>query len=322
MAAILVVVGAGARSARAQPPPAPTASDPLVAARSLFAEALVDEEAGRLADALDKFRRVRAVRDTAAVEYRIGTCQEGLGDPVGAFGTYRAARQLAGDDPQAADLARAASDRLQALGARIARLTLVLPGNAPPDIEVQVDDQPVPPAALADALPLAVGHHVVRAAAPGMAPFRSEIVLAEGAQVSIAVSLEAQAPAPPPPPPPAPAPGPSPLPGWLAIGGGVLLGSAASVLLILRHDDIAHLKDACPDGRCPASQRSELESTRNRALAEEPVALAFGVAGVVAAGVGAYLVVAARPPAGTAITTVGPFVAPGGGGVALGGVLR
>jgi hypothetical protein len=58
---------------------APAQSSDLDRARALFAEALSDQEAGRTAMALEKYRRVAEVRDTAQVEYRIGTCLEGLG---------------------------------------------------------------------------------------------------------------------------------------------------------------------------------------------------------------------------------------------------
>ena len=108
------------RPARWRPPrsPAarPTGPDPLAAARALFADALHDEEAGRFADALEKFERVRAVRDTASIEYRIGSCYEGLGQPAPAFRAYLAAQALGASDPQGADVSRAASDRLDALG--------------------------------------------------------------------------------------------------------------------------------------------------------------------------------------------------------------
>src|ERR1700733_8556393 len=66
-------------------------SGDLAAARALFAEALRDEEASRFPEALEKFRRVRAVRDTAAVEYRIGSCYEGLGRRAAAYDAFRRA---------------------------------------------------------------------------------------------------------------------------------------------------------------------------------------------------------------------------------------
>src|ERR1700733_11973829 len=82
--AYLPLMTGGARAqTHASPDP-----DPLAAARALFGEALVAEQAGRFAEALEKFERVRAVRDTASVEYRIGSCHEGLGEPAPAVRAY------------------------------------------------------------------------------------------------------------------------------------------------------------------------------------------------------------------------------------------
>ena len=54
-------------------------AEELAAARKLCTEALLDERDQRYEIALAKFQRVRDVKDTAAVRYRIGACQEGLG---------------------------------------------------------------------------------------------------------------------------------------------------------------------------------------------------------------------------------------------------
>src|SRR5579859_4223112 len=185
--------------ARAQPP-GPAAPDALAGARALFAEALRDEEAGRFGEALEKFERVRAVRDTASIEYRIGSCYEGLGQPVPAYRAYLSAQTLGAGDPQAADVSHAAAVRSDALARKLARLTLIMPNPAPTDAEVRIDDGVV---ATADPIPLAPGRHVVAATASGAVPFRSEIALAVGAQVALTVVLEPPHAAPIEPPPPA-----------------------------------------------------------------------------------------------------------------------
>ena len=80
-ASSVLVDGSGARAQTA----GSTAPDPLAPARALFAQALRDQEAQRFSEALEKFQRVRAVRDTASIEYRIGACFEGLGQRPPAF---------------------------------------------------------------------------------------------------------------------------------------------------------------------------------------------------------------------------------------------
>jgi hypothetical protein len=242
-----------------------------VAARALFAEALQDEEAGRFAVALEKFERVRAVRDTASIEYRIASCHEGLGEPAEAYRAYDAAEALGRQDPQSADVVRAASARRDALAKQVAQLTLVTPSP--------------PPAAPREPRP--------------------------------APALET----------PAPGPGRSSLPGWLAIGGGAAFVAASAILLVVRADDIAALNRACPGGRCPpGADANELESTRTRALAEGPLAVACGVAGLAAAGIGLVLVESAHGQGGSAARVPAarwaPLVVPGGAGIALAGSFR
>jgi hypothetical protein len=305
-------------------------ADSLAGARVLFAEALHDEDAGRFADALAKFERVRAVRDTAPIEYRIGTCHEGLGELDKAFGAYTAAEALGANDPRSDDVVRAASERLQFLGKRVARLTILVPGG-PADAEVRIDDVVVPTSQLPGPLPLLPGRHAVRATSAGHVPFRSEIALAEGAVVSLTVDLPAQdanAPAPPmgndmkSPISRGSAGDGRPAAGWVAIGGAIALGAAASILFVLREDDIDELNRACPGGRCPVgADEQHLRAVRSRALVEGPVAVGCGVAGVAAAAVGIYLVVGARPSGSGAAVGLVPVGNGAGAMVAVTGAM-
>jgi len=302
----------GVSGARAQPAAAP--ADPLAPARALFAEALSDEQAHRFSDALQKFQRVGTVRDTASVEYRIGTCYEGLGQPLPAFDAYRKATVLGQSDPESVDVVAAAGDRLRALGKHLARLTLVLPSPAPTDVQIRVDD-----ASTSDStVPLEPGRHIVAVTAAGVAPYRSEVVLYEGAEASLPVSLA--------PLPSGPAQGGAPVEssagsartaGWISIAVGGALVATSAVLLVAQHDDISTLDRACPRGLCrPGASAPELESTRSRALVEGPTGVALGIAGIATAGVGAVLVLTAKG------MRVMALLAPDARGVALAGVFQ
>jgi hypothetical protein len=293
--------------------------DPLAAARALFADALHDEDAGRFGDALDKFMRVRVVRDTPSIEYRLGTCYEGLGEPVPAFRAYLAAQALGSGDSQSADVLRAASERLDALAKQVARLTLVAPTPTPPDLEVRVDDGLVAPGV--GPIPLAPGHHVVRATADGAAPFTRDTMLAPGEQASVTVTLD---PLPATAEPPASPSSRASTPGWLAIGGGVVLATASAILLVARHDAIAELNHACPGGLCPpGADANSLESTRSRALVEGPVGIACGVAAVALAALGVYEVASVPPSAKVGLRmAIAPTLTREGAGLALVGAYR
>jgi hypothetical protein len=303
-------------------PSGPAGPDALASARALFAEALRDEEAGRFGEALAKFERVLAVRDTASIEYRIGSCHEGLGEPVPAYRSYLTAQTLGASDPQGADVARAASDRMDVLSRQLARLTLIMPNPAPTDAEVRVDDGVV---TTGEPIPLMPGRHLVSATASGAAPFRSEIALAQGAQVALTVVL-----APPPPPVAAPIePPPVVQPKdsfavarWSTVGVGTGLMAVSAILLVARHNDISDLNQACANG-CPPDREGELESIRQRALTYGPVGVACGVAGIALVGAGIYWIASAHRPAATGQTvTVVPVFASGSAGIAFTGAMR
>jgi hypothetical protein len=314
--------------------PENSSADELAAARFLFAEALRDEEARLFAEALQKFQRVRAVRDTASIEYRIGSCHEGLGQVVAAYDAYRAATALGEGDARSADVVAAAAGRLQVLTRHVARLTLVPGEAAPADIEVRVDERVVARVALREAIALEPGHHVVTATANGATPFRSEIALTEGAEVSLTISLEprtisapdAAATSPVVPVVTVVPAGGSRTAGWIAVAGGGALLIGSAVLALVQQSEISKLNGECPGGACqPGSIPSDLESTRSRALAEGAVAIAIGVGGVVAAGVGAYLVFKADDRSSSphaSGTHILPLVGWGAGGIAVSGAFR
>jgi hypothetical protein len=309
--------------------------DELAAARALFGEALRDEEKNHFAAALEKFQRVAAVKETPPVRYRIGTCYEGLGRRAQAFASYQATVRLGESEPQSSDVVQAARARMDALSKRVARLTLTLASDAPPEAEVRIDGENV--GALRDAVPLEPGSHVVTASAPGRAPFRSELTLYEGAEASLAIPLDSAA-------PPAqttpvaetrtqtqavhdrgsgelvPASSWRTL-GWVAVAGGGALLVGSTVVLLVRHGDIAALNNDCPPptGICRVgSNPDDLTATRSRALAEGPIGVTLGAVGLVAAGLGVYLLVTSSPSA-SANAGIAPVALRDGGAIAAWG---
>ncbi|MBV9946000.1 MAG: hypothetical protein JOZ69_04040 [Myxococcales bacterium] len=300
-------LGPSSNGAAAEGRPSPSsdvAADRLAAARALFAEALRDEQGKRFGDALSKFERVREVRDTASVEYRVGACHEGLGERVRAYVAYRRAVEVGRGDPRSGEVVAAARDRLDALARQLALLTVVMPEGAPAGAEVRIDGAPVTADALTAPIPLAAGSHVVAASAPDRPPVRSEITLSEGATVSLTIDLDAKAGAAPV-PPETPAPdADAPLDagrrtaGWIALVGGGALVASTTILAALRAGDIATLNQSCPHGACPAdANRAELQSTHDRAVLEGPLAIGLGVAGAAALAAGAYFLATSTGPA-------------------------
>ncbi len=111
--------------------------------------------------------------------------------------------------------------------------------------------------------------------------------------------------------------------GFVALGTGGALLVTSGVVLLLRHNDIATLDDACNNGGvCPRSREAELTRVRSRAVTEGPVAAVLAAGGLVAAGVGVWLL-ASAPDARAASTrhrpVIGAFATPSSGGVDLAG---
>jgi hypothetical protein len=301
-----------ARSAEAQP------DGDLAAARRLFGEGLADEQAGRHAAALEKFTRVQAVRDTQAVRYRIATCLEALGRLRAALEAYTSSSVAASNDAESASIAKAAREKVEALGKRVARVVVTLAPGAPADATVKIDGEPVAANAIGTPIVVDPGAHEISASAGDAPPFHAQATVSEGAQTTVQVTLAAPRPPPtpePPPPPPLAPPTPRPAPstpppepapatpaasagdgttGIVLVASGAVLAVAGAGVLIARHSDIQSLEAQCPGGLCPISAESSLESTRNRALVEGPVGWTLGGAGLVVAGIGAYVLLTKR----------------------------
>jgi len=281
--------------------------DGLDAARKLFADALRDEENGDFVSALEKFGRVRSVRDTASIEYRVGTCYEGLGRPASALAAYESAIVLGEGEADSADVVRGARDRIHVVARRVARLTLRLSSLAPADSDVRIDDVPLSARERRASIPLDPGKHIVTATAAGALPYRGEINPSDGEEISMQIPLDPR-------PaaaaldasvrPEASAPATQMIPasretppahsaratiGWSALVGGGALIAASAVVLLVRDQQISDLSRSCPMGQCPrGANESALTGERSTALAEGPAGVAIGTVGLISAAVGAY----------------------------------
>jgi hypothetical protein len=305
------------------PTPPPRTEAELVAARQLFAEALRDEQDRRFEVALDRFRRVREVRDTASVEYRIATCLEGLGRLAEALAAYDDAIRMTEGDATAGDVAAGSRERIDALSRRVAHLHLTLSTHAAPDAELRVDGRPQ----AGGDIVLDPGSHRVEATATGAAPFRSDIALPEGGGLSLTVPLD---------PLPATAkaaPGDDERRmgerrsqatstatwGWVALSAGGVLVAASATSFILRERDIRTANRDCPGGGCLGEIDAEALSATNRARIEGPLGAGLGAAGVAAVALGVYLVVAS--PARASTISLVPMACRDGAGLELRGGL-
>jgi hypothetical protein len=301
--------------------------DALAAARRLFTEAVADEDAHRYETALEKFRRVDAVKETANVLYRIASCLDALGRRAEALSAYDSVVRLGAQDPSSVDAVQASRARAGQLEPSVARLSVVLPADAPPETEVRIDDAPVDRFSPGASVPLEPGRHTLRATAPGRAPFETAVQLATGGHVAITVTLQPEAPSAPSPPgapmsPPVqpsvqPSAGP-PVGAWVAfgVGGALAIGSVAS--FVLRSSNLATLDRDCNGTAsgalsCPSASADEVNGAHDAAKIEGPLGIGLGAGAVVALGVGTWLLLSGPSHDASALVVVPTLTAQGAG---------
>ncbi len=264
-------------------------SEELKAARELFQDAYKDEQEKRYAQALEKFQRVAAVKESASVRYRIASVIEALGRLREARDAFRALAaskaSLAANEHEVAD---SAAERAHALDKKIPKLVIRLQDNAPADVRVTIDGAPAPITNAPRSIELDPGEHVVLASSPTSSPSETKVQLTEGGEVPVTVTLTPIKVTQPLPPPP-PGPTRNNTLAYVALGaGGVLLVTGVALLLV-REGDISDIETACTNGNCPLGKRKDLESKRDEAELFGPLGVTLGIVGLAAAGTGAYL---------------------------------
>ncbi len=255
-------------------------------ARALFAEALADQEAGRVPTALEKFRRVAEARDTAQVEYRIGSCLETLGQKRAALVAYDRAAHIGRGEANAQDVVASANDHITALATHMGKVHVVVRGAA--DVAVAIDGTRVADDELASSVTLEPGEHTIEVTAPGAHTAHASITIEQGQRRELAIDLDRE-----------PARTDAQIPvttyarrnvGWVIGGVGIAFAIAAGVTLGAREGLIGSIESNCPNNLCPASLHDSIEGMRSEAMTLGPVAAAFAGIGGAAIVVGGVLV--------------------------------
>jgi hypothetical protein len=272
-------------------------NEQLKRAREKFGQALALQTGGDWAGALTLFKEVAAVKPTPQVRFNIALCEERLGRLVAALGDY----QLAASDAQAekADQVRQEVDlRLESLQARVPRV-VVNRGEGADSATISLDGVSLGDAVLNSPLPVDPGPHNVEATSPRFQPFKQAFRIAEMETATIQVKLAPVpvatrapiAPIPPVPPIP-PTPGVRPV-GFIVGGVGIASLITSGAMFYLRQNTIHDLDQQCGAARnaCPPSSQSSVDRGRlYTALGDVTL-----VAGAVALGVGAALVIIGGP---------------------------
>lgn len=151
----------------------------LVAARALFADGVELEKKKDYAAALEKFRKVAAIKSTAIVRYHEGFCAEKLGRWIEALDAYAKATIEGQGDPKQKDAVEAARKADAALRPRVPRIRAKVTGTQKGKWELRIDGTPISAALLDTPVPVDVGKHLVELSGEGIAPVAQEITVAE-----------------------------------------------------------------------------------------------------------------------------------------------
>lgn len=288
LSALVVGLVLAAQPALADEPDAGT----RMAARELALSGAEAFDKQDFVTALDRFQRAESLYKVPSIAVMVARCLAKVGRVVESVDKYEETLRMPLDAAAPEAFQRAVADataEVEAVRARVPRLELRMPPDAPRDTEVLLDDKPVPPALLGVPTPVNPGPHHLAAHAPGRTPFSFDVTLAEASRQAVEITLpplereKPVAPAPRAPDHAAGRRGPSMLAVGLLTGGGVALATGViSGVAALGHK--SKLDEQCKPG-CPENMSSELDSYRfDRTLSY----IGFGV-GLAAAGTGTYL---------------------------------
>ncbi len=255
-------------------------------ARVLFREGVALSAANNCAAALGKFQEVSKVKMTAQVAFNIGECEERLGKLVEALGNYRVAASMAADDKRAKDVAAKVGERVEALEARIPKLTIKR-GEGADTATIELDGVELGASQISTELPVNPGSHVVTGKVDGKEYLKETVSLEEKENKTFEVTIELpkqvekpieQTKPDQPPPPPK---GGSKVPGAVVLGLGIASGVVSGVFWGLRGGALSDLDTMCGgDSSCPPSAQDTADQGKLYTGVAEATAL-VGVAGIV-----------------------------------------
>ncbi|MBL8613773.1 MAG: hypothetical protein JNL38_40915 [Myxococcales bacterium] len=271
----------GPATARAQA----SANDAAVA-EVLFDEGKKLMAEGRLAEACPKLAESNRLDTGIGTLLFLGDCYEKNGQVASAWATFREAASLAQKNADARE--KLARDRSAALDPVLPRLTIAVPpSNRIPGLVVTRDGIDVGAVQWDVALPMDPGRHVLRATAPGRAPWQATVDVARATPATVEVPLLPRAASPTAPPPrEAPREGGTQRAiglglvgvGAIGVGVGAYFGLAAKS----RSDDAA---SHCAGSACDATGLELRDSARSRADVATVAFLAGGLTLVIGAAV-------------------------------------
>ena len=320
----------GERPARAQ-----NAGD-KAAAEALFDEAKKLYAEKKFAEACARFDASEKLDPGVGTLLYLADCYEHVGRTASAWATFREAGSLAKVASQA-ERERIAHERAALLEPKLYRLTVTVAAT-PPGLKVMRGDEEVRRETFGTGLPVDPGTYAITATAKGKKPWTIQVQVPPGAgaqtvtvpaleddpaalaaaEAAKAAPLAPIAAAPSPPPPAPEVPGQKQRISAIVVGslGLVALGVGGALAGVAASDNSSAKKD-CPSAPCSNKAGVDLASTAGT-FADGATGL-FVAGGVVAAAGVVMFATAPRAKGGKPSAWIAPMIAPGSGGLVLGG---
>ncbi len=269
--------------------------------------------AGDVAAACAGFAESQRLDPAAGTLLNLADCEERQGKLASAWQHFTEGREHL---PDADFRISFAEGRIQSLARKVPRLTLTLATPAPA-AQVFRDQFELGAASLGVALPIDPGTHVIVVRAAGRSEARIQIEIAAGEQRSVGLepgpaTLEGVTQHDGAPIPSSPHDGSRRTMGYVIGGAGVLGLALGTVTGLMTLSAASRVKASCRPEGC-AADGTDAAATGKVVQVVSPVALGVGAVG---AAVGAWLIFSTPRRAVTG-TVVAPFVATGGGGLAV-----
>lgn len=177
---------------------AASSESPSDAAKEKYGRALRAYGANRHAEAVLLLEDVRRVHSSPSALLLLGHCYSKLGRLASAISAYReaersAAEQMAKDRDRSSSLREirgSALEHMADLESRVPYLTIIIPGDLPPDFQILLDGQVVPEASWGTALPVDPGGHELAANGTRMIAYKQSVILKESEKKRIELSIE------------------------------------------------------------------------------------------------------------------------------------
>lgn len=177
---------------------AASSESPSDAAKEKYGRALRAYGANRHAEAVLLLEDVRRLHSSPSALLLLGHCYSKLGRLASAISAYResersAVEQMAKDRDRSSSLKEirgSALEHMADLESRVPYLTIIIPGDLPPDFQILLDGQAVPSASWGTALPVDPGGHELAAKGTRMIAYKQSVILKESEKKRIELSIE------------------------------------------------------------------------------------------------------------------------------------